>query len=286
MAKKPAKGKEVVKKEETPAWMKGYEGAGQDDIGREDITMPRLKLGQAMSPEVKDDKIASEGDFIHNITKEVLAKAGDNLRFIPIAFSKEYILWYDRKGPHGGGIAARARKVVVDGQNRYMWDKPNQTFKDKINGQFEVTYKTGRFIDEDGLGDWGSKIPGDPNSQPAATEHFNYVIMLPDHDNQLIAMSLARTAAKKAREFNTMLKMGKKQHPTFGRIYKVGSFMDRSDDNTYANYQFSGYDLVQDADLGEELAQLYESLKDKGINVDFSDDDSPDVGSTGDDDKF
>lgn len=274
MAKAPAKksaSREVATNQGAmPDWMKDYANEGQDDISRDDITMPRLKLGQQMSPEVQAGK-AKEGDLIHNITGDVICKAGDTLNFIPIAYSKEWILWYDRKGPHGGGIAARAKKVIVDGQVRYMWDKPNQTFKDKLDGRLNVEYQTKRFIDEDGLGDWGSSVPDDPESPPAATAHQNYVIMLPDHDNQLIAISLSRTAEGKAKEFNTMLKMG--SIPTYARIYKMGSFQDQRDTNKFANYMFSGFEVVQDQGMFEQLREMHQSLKERGVNVDFSDDD-------------
>lgn len=262
-----------------PDWMRDYAGEGQEDIGREDIAMPRLKLGQAMSPEVKDQKIANEGDLIHSITKEVLCEAGKSLQIIPIAYSKEYILWYDREGPHGGGIAARARKVIVDGERRYMWDKPNQVFEDKIGGRIPVKYETKKFIDEDGLGAWGSSIPGDPDSGPAAAEHHNYVVMLPEHQNTMIALSLSRTAAKKAREFNSLLKMG--QVPTYARIYQLSTFIDRSDNNSFANYQFSGgYEIIQDENLFTQLRELHQTLKDKGVNVDYSDVEEGQGGST------
>jgi len=268
-----AKGTSVAKKEDNqlPSWMEQYAGAGQEDIGAEDIAMPRLKLGQAMTPEVKDQKIANEGDLIHSITKEVLCKAGETLRFIPVAYSKEFILWYDRKGPHGGGIAARARKVRdKNGDFRYKWDKPHQTFTDKLGGKISVEYKTAEYIDQDGLGEWGSSIQGDPESGPAASEHHNYVIMLPDHDNQMIALSLSRTAAKKAREFNAMLKLG--PAPTFARIYELSSFMDKADENTFANYQFSSkFDVVKNENFFKALLDLHESLRTKGVNVDYSD---------------
>lgn len=255
-----------------PDWMKKYEGEGQDDISRDDILMPRLKLAQSMSLEVKDKK-AEEGDFIHNITGEILCKAGDTINIIAVAYAKEFILWYDRKGPKDG-IAARAKKVIENGQVRYKWDKPNTEFEDSVGGNVKVKYKTKRYIDEDGLGDWGTQIPGNPDSPPAATAHNNYVVILPDNDNQMVALSLARTADRKAREFNTMLKMG--SAPTYARIYKLGSFIDQSGDNRFANYQFIGFDIVMDEVFFNSLREMHESLRSKGINVDYSDEPSGD----------
>jgi hypothetical protein len=267
---------------DVPDWMKEYQGEGQQDINRDDILMPRLKLGQSMTPEVKDG-LAKEGDFIHSITKEVLCAAGDILPIIPITYAKEYILWYDRKGPHGGGLAARARRTpVVGGIVRYMWDKPNTVFEDKLEGKIQVRYQTARFIDEDHLGDWGSQIPGDKESGPAATETHNYVVMLPTFNYDMIALSLSRTANRKAKEFNSMLKMG--TVPTYARIYKLASVPDQSGDNKFANYAFSGFELVRDQELFHKLRAMHESLKERGFNVDYSDEESSHTSAPAQDD--
>lgn len=261
-----------------PDFMKDHAGEGQEAITREDIKMPRLKLGQSMTPEVKD-KMAEEGDLIHNITKQVLCAAGNTLPAIPVCYNKEYIIWYDRKGPNGGGIAARAqRQIMPDGAIRYIWDKPGIEITDKLDGKMPVKYQLKTFTtfnadggddNTDTLAAWGSQVPGDRESKPAATCHHNYVFMLPEHDEQMIAVSMSKTSAKKAEEFNTMLKMGK--IPTYARIYKLSTFIDQSDDNKFANYQFGGFEPVQDEEQFNELRKMYLMLKEKGVDVDFSD---------------
>ena len=109
--------KQVAKKEQAglPSYMKQYEGAGKENIERDDIIIPRLKLGQGQSPEVQAKK-AEVGDIIHNITSEVICKAGETLAFVPVCVFKEYIIWFDRNGPKEGGGANRAyREVQTDG---------------------------------------------------------------------------------------------------------------------------------------------------------------------------
>lgn len=278
--------KAVAKKEDAsgmPSWMEEYKGEGQGAIPLEDIAMPRLKIGQSMSAEVKESR-AEEGDLIHNITQEVVCKAGDTIPVIFIAYSKEYILWWDRNGPHQGGIAARAKRVEDGGRVRYMWDKPDQEFTDKLDNKISVTYKTAKFVDEDGLGDWGSQIPGDAESGIAAPAHHNYVLYLPEHDGQLIALSLSRTAERKAKEWNTMREMGRV--PVYARIYKLGTFIDSSGDNTYANVQFTGFDLVTDQELFKELRNLHTTMANKPVNVDMSDEASGTASAPEGDEKF
>lgn len=254
-----------------PDFMKKYQGEGQSDIASEDIKMPRLKIGQAMSPEVKDKK-AEEGDLIHNITGQVICKAGEQLKVIPVAYSKEYILWYDRNGPKKGGIAARAKRVDEKGVIRYKWDKPNTKIEDKLDNKLPVEYNTKEYIDQDGLGDWGSQIPGDAESKPAASTHYNYVFMLPDHGNEMIAFSMSKTAAKKAQELNTMLKMG--GAPIYGRVFNLSTFIDQAGEDKFANIHFDPAGLVSDEKMFMDLRSLYHNLKDKQIDVDFSDEEN------------
>ena len=264
---------------EVPDWMKEYRGEGQEDIQPEDMRMPRLKLGQSLTQEVKD-KLAEEGDMIHNITKEVICPAGQTIHVIPICYSKEYILWRDIK--NGGGIFARARRVSDNGNIRFQWDKPGQVFEDKIGGTLKVKYETKKYIDEDGLGDWGSQISDDPDSKPAATAHYNYVFMLPN--KEMIAVSLSKTSAKKAEELNTMMKLG--EAPTFARIFELSTYIEPGDGTSFANYQFKPAGLVQDQDLFMELRSLHESLKEKGINVDYSDEGEAKSDNEGDEGRF
>jgi hypothetical protein len=119
-----------------------------------------------------------------------------------IGTSKEYILWNPRDD--GGGILARAKPVIEKGVKRYKWDKPNRQFEVRIDGTITVTWQTRDYIDEDGLGKWGSEIPGEEDSKPAATEHHNYLVMLPTH-NTVAAISMAKTGVKVARDLNAAI---------------------------------------------------------------------------------
>ncbi len=274
----PKKAKEVAKAG-NPSYLDNYRDEQRLDISKDDILMPRLKLAQAMSDEVKDKK-CEEGDFLHNITGQVLCKAGKSIRVIVIAYSKEFILWYDRKGP-SDGIAARARKVITPEGARYAWNVPGAVIEDKIGGVAPVKYTLGKYIEDDGLGEWGSQIPDDENSPPAATAHSNYIICLPDLGNQLIAISLSRSADSVARQFNTLLKMG--DVPEFARIYNMSSFEDQHGDNRFANWQFSAdWEPVPTEEEFLVLRELAKSLADKTVTVDFTDGDTESATTGGD----
>jgi hypothetical protein len=258
----------VTGNNQVPDYLRAYGGPlGTDNIGNEDVTIPRIKIGQSMSPEVKDNDLA-EGDLFLNVTTEVLAENGQSLLFTPIAYAKEYILWRPRKD-NGGGILARAKPVNENGRVRYKWDKPNTVFDVKVEGKIPVQWKTGTYIDEDGLGEWGSEIPGDKESGIAATAHANYVVALPNHDNMIAALSLSRTAFKKAKELNAMLKMG--TVPMFGRVFTVQTVDDQADDNKFKNYKFRPHGFVQSEDDFNFYRDVAKSFEGKGFTVDQSD---------------
>lgn len=253
-----------------PAYLQNYAGnLGTEDIGTEDINIPRLKIGQDMSKEVQSGGV-ERGELFLNVTGEAIAKVGEKLPIIILHRYKEYILWRPKKD-EGGGILARAKAVQTPDGVRYEWDHPNQSFDVKVEGVQRVTWKTKQYIDQDGLGDWGSEIPGDKDSKIAATAHHNYIVALPTKDDMLVALSLSRTASGKAKDFNAVLKMGKT--PLQSRIYTVETWEDSRDGDNFYNYRFRNGGAVQtEADFKRYLA-MAESFKGKNVVVDQTDGD-------------
>lgn len=251
-----------------PDYLKGYAGpSGTENIDTQDINVPRLKLAQGLTPEVKDG-LVRDGDMFHSITKQVLIPQGHAGIVIPVAYVKEYILWKDMQD--GGGIFARAKRVIEDGAVRYKWDKPNSEFKHKVRGVMSVTWRTKGYVDEDGLGNFGSSVPSEPDSVPAANEHLNYVFMLPDMGQQLVAVSFSRTATRVAKDLNAMLKMG--TAPMFSRQFTLSSVPQTNDaGQQFFNYAMRPAGFVPNAQLFASLQKLHLEMRDKGINVDFSD---------------
>jgi hypothetical protein len=270
--------------EALPDYLRDYAGpSGTDNIDTQDVSIPRLKLGQSMTDEVKEKKV-DEGDFFHSITKEKLIQVGNAGLIIPIAYAKEYILWRDLND--GGGIFARARRVQLpDGSIKYAWDKPGQTFEHKVKGVVPVKWKTGQYIEDDGLANFGSSISGDQESQPAATAHFNYIVAMPDKGFEVLAVSLSRSSAKKAKDWNAMLKMG--NAPMFARIFNLMAIPDANDQGQkYFNYGITPAGFLQDQQMFESLRKLHNELKDKGVAVDWSDEESKPAGGSNEKEQF
>ena len=123
----------TTKKNELPAYLQEY--AKKSKLGNIDATdqiIPRIKLIQAISPELVEYNDAKAGTFWHTVACETL---GDKLTAIPIVIRKSYILWSPRNDERG--ILARA----MDGIH---WDVPNAEFTVKPKGSpSSVTYNTG-----------------------------------------------------------------------------------------------------------------------------------------------
>lgn len=257
-----------------PAYLQTYNGpTGAEGIESADITIPRIKLGQGTSEEVKDGTL-KEGALFLNLTKDVLAEPGKPLRGIVIARSKEYILWRPRKD-NGGGILARAKPVHTKDGVRYQWDKPNTKFEVKVDGKIKVTWTTKKFIDEDGLDQWGSEIPGNADSDIAATAHHNYVLVLPDHGDLVAALSLSRSQAKKAKDFNALLRLGTAPLPS--RVFTFTSIDEHNDQGDFKNIKVENAGFVQDKDQFEKYLDMFKGFSGKIVNVDHTDGPDDDV---------
>ncbi len=118
----------------------GADGAGSENIGREDVALPFLKILQGLSPEVtrgneKFIKGATPGQFINSLTSELWdGEAG--VEIIRVYFEKKYIEWRPKKA--GGGLVrisdtleeAKANKVPDTGDKDVdtQVDETHQTY--------------------------------------------------------------------------------------------------------------------------------------------------------------
>ena len=253
----------VEEKSNVPAYLKEYSGAtGAENIDNEDISIPRIKLAQGLSPEVQDGTVPLGALFL-NITGEVLAGPGDPLRFVPIATGKEYIIWNPDRNE---GIIARARRAVVNGKVRYEWDQPNAEFDVKIKNGPKVSWRTGKFIGDDDLDQFGSSNPADPASPPAATRHHNFIVALPDHGNMIAALSLSRSQEKRAKDLNAMFKLT--NIPIFARFFYVRSVDDTANGDSFKNFKFAPAGFVQTSEQFELYKGLAETFSGENYVVD------------------
>ena len=207
-------------------------GSGLENIGAEDVTIPRLKILQAMSPEVNkhDGKYvdgASTGDIINTVTS-TLYNESNPLIVLPVAYKRLFLEWTPRES--GGGLVAQH-------------DDPSVLEKTTKNEQYQDVLENGNYI------------------QTSAT-HFVLVINA-DGSYDTAMISMAGTQLKRSRTWNSMMasvkmKSGDKVFtpPTFTHTYGLNCVQESNDRGTWFGWGITAKGQV----TGDEMT-YYEAAK-------------------------
>jgi hypothetical protein len=241
-----------------PDYMQKYAGAGKENITKEDIETPRLKLIQALSPELQIYNEMRPGNFFHTASEAIIDQ---EFTAVMVYFDRQYILWRPRE--MGGGILARA----ADGIH---WSPPEGEFEvilDKKDGGNAVTWRLADTVTRSGLAEWGSMNPGStPQSPPAATLMYNYVLAFPDMPELMPAVfTFQRSGIKMGRRLNGKLKTS--PAPIFGLKYK---FIPCEDTNRagqkFWNVNVVGNGMVSRDEM-ERYAMLHNNFRVTGLQI-------------------
>jgi len=221
-----------------PAYLQGYTDNSSDNFDSSDVVIPRIKLLQGLSEELETHDDAKSGRFWHTGLDMDL---GEEIRFVVADRRKKYLLIAPIQD--GQGILARAEDAKT-------WDRTGE-WSIKIKGVKQpVTWKIeDTDVLKSGLTGWGTSIPGDDDSPPAATLFYDYLVFLPDYpDLGPAVISLARSQIKKAKKgLNDKIQL----HKTNGRpmqalIFSAKSVEEVADGQTFKNWSFTGSGFVQD----------------------------------------
>jgi hypothetical protein len=235
--------------------MQKYAGLGTEALKGEDLEVPRIKLLQALSPELTEFNEAEQGTFWHAMADAAL---GDSIRIVPVWTDISFILWRPRE--MGGGILARA----ADGVH---WSPDHGTFDVQVNKK-PVRWTLNKTVAGSGLDNWGSMDPDDINSPPAATRMYNVVCVMPDLPLEYspAVVTLQRSAIGVARKFMGKLKIS--NAPSFGQYYTMEAVEDTNAVNQkFWNYKFSKDGFVMDEEELEKYHQTYKAFKDMGLRI-------------------
>ena len=239
-------------KTQLPAFVQEHARLGGVDVGN--LEMPRLKLLQAASRELTEFNNAKQGEFWHSLIDESF---GSTVRVCPIYIDWRFILWRPREA--GGGILARAD----DGKH---WTPADIEFTIKLEGGHEVRWRTARTVAASGLDKRGSYNPSDPNSPPAATRMYSVVCSFPDRqDSPPAVVTLQRATSKAATNLIGILKG--QRAPSFGLIFEMTSFKDKSRSGEFYNYAFEMVGPVEQKPFYEENFAQYRFFIEHGLKV-------------------
>ena len=220
-----------------PAYLKdtGNEGRGNEGVGIEDLSIPRIDVIQSLSPQRKKNdpayiEGAEEGMLFNTVTGELY---GTEAHFVPVMFRKEYVIW--RKRDQGGGFRGSFPSI-----------NDAQAAKAELDD-------------------------GDQCEIVDTAQHFSLLIKLGNDGNPVIeevVLSMAKTKMKASRQLNTLAKLAGGDR--FSRVYKLiaqEASNDKGDFYTFAIKQM-GYapEAVYRAAEG-----LYEQITSGLVDVNYSD---------------
>ena len=98
---------------------------GSQDVGMEDIALPRISIIQDLSPQHKKNKPeyiegAEPGMIFNSVTSELY---GDKLFVVPVYYAKEWLIWKDQD--KGGGFRGSFDTELEAARERDTFDDAN-----------------------------------------------------------------------------------------------------------------------------------------------------------------
>jgi len=255
---------------QVPDYLRDFKKASIGNVDSSDRIIPRIKLIQAISPELQDFPDAKAGQFWHTVAQQNL---GPSLKAIPIIIRKSYVLWAPRSDDRG--ILARA----MDGIH---WDPADAEFTVKPKGSSNsITYRTRKTVAESKLDQFGSSIPGDANSPPAASLTYNmmwYLVDFPELSPSLIINT--RSSVKPMQQL--LSRIDSKPVPHYVQVYAIGSVQQKGAEGPYFNFAYTGLGFA-DKPQADTASALYERFGEGGWVANDESEDEPvfDKTSTG-----
>lgn len=227
-----------------PAHAQQKSDRGNEDVSTEDLQVPRLKLIQAISDELKKNNplynpVAEAGDLLNSVTKE-LFKMETGLYVINLRFVKRWNVWRDRKYKGGGLCGSFATEAEA------------------IQCRNELAQADGLpMIDEEALAQYYEVLE--------TPEHWCLQVDGDTLEMSPIIIDMPKTKAKISRQWNTVIK----QRPgdRFSTIWRVTSQeAQNGSGDDYHNYQFEPVMFVPD-ELFKKVEEAYENVNDMFIKV-------------------
>lgn len=204
-----------------PDYIKQGEARGNENVGTDDLVIPRLILLQKISPELdKNDALfiegAEDGQFANSLTREVYNAP---INIVPVFYRKEYVVFKDRK--KGGGF-----------RGMFANEELAKTFcADHEEGaDLEIT-ETGN--------------------------HFCFIVK-EDGSHEEISIPMTSTKLKVSRQINSLVRM--RGGDRWAGCYALGSVSQKNDLGTFYNYSVvnNGWASKEVYEAGEKV---YEQIK-------------------------
>lgn len=204
-----------------PAYLDPESRRGSEDVTQEDITLPRIEVLQALSPQIKksDPKYiegAEQGIIFNTISGELY---GGEIVFIPIVFRKEWIIWQSRKS--GGG---------------FVGTFPSEEEAEAAREALE-----------------------NPDDHEVNLHAVNFVYLVRD-DGALeeAVLSWSRSKLKVSRKLNALVQMGIGDR--FSKAYKLRAIEEKGKKGEYYSYEVKPLGYVSEP-IFRKAEHLFNAIK-------------------------
>jgi hypothetical protein len=230
-----AKNQVAVKEEfelvtnEIPDFMKqGNRGA--ENVGTDDMIIPRIELIQALSPvRKKSDPAyiegAEEGMLYNNVTRTLY---GTEVTVVPVYYTKQFLVWKDRKAGGGGSNGFRGAFASKELADRAIAELAEEALEVSDTAQHFVLVRNGD--------DWQEAV-----------------------------ISMAKSKVKVSKRWNSLMRLSNTD--SFSRAYKLSATTETNARNeSYFNFNVAALGFVN-KDLYERAEKLYETIRSGGVKV-------------------
>lgn len=229
----------------------------QDNFDSTDVVIPRIKLLQPQSEELElFPDTARAGCFWHTGGDISL---GADFSFIACTRKKMQLLVAPIED--GQNLLARADDCKTwDRSGR--WEIKLKDIPEKVVWEIPADNLD---VDDSGLTAWGSSNPANPDSSPAATLFYEYLVICPEHlDLGPAVISLARSNIRKAKKgLNDKIAMqAGRGRPMQALLFKASSVEETNSNNQkFKNWRFQA-DGFNPEPLYKQAAEIAEVMKD------------------------
>jgi hypothetical protein len=218
--------------DDVPEWLKQQEGPGRgsENVGADDLVIPRLELVQDLSPCRKraDPNYiegCEEGMLYNNVTRQLY---GTEVLAIPVYFRKEWLIWKDRN--QGGG------------------------FRGAFSSPDEAQAALAELEDADAC-------------QILDTAQYFCLLLHPTTGKiEEIAVSMSKSKMKVSRKWNSLMRLN--GGDTFSRVYRISAVGEKNSKNQdFFNLQVASAGFPSQA-LFKKAEEFYKSISAGKVSVD------------------
>ena len=218
------------------------QGLGLENLGREDLALPFLKVLSRQDPILDDLDEAKPGDIYNTVTGDIY-KGKEGCRVIPCVYQRRYIEW----APRGGGTGAPINIFTPD-EERPKTERNSEDNKEYVIGG------TGTYLEE-------------------THQHF-VVILNKDGSTQTALITMKSTQMKKSRKWNSMIQSrvmtganGSFTPPRFSHIYNLKTVSEENSKGSWHGWEVSLDGPIEDAGLYKTAKAFAQSIMKGEVTV-------------------